>query len=644
MADSESTLVTGSPLSRGPRRGDVLGERYEMVELLDSDALAMTYRALDQESETHVLFRLAAPGALGEKEARSLVRRLSPLVGIGGRTIQRIRDVDREGSMVFIVEPWPEGTTLRAVLDSRAAKGTTFSTLELLPVLAKLAEVTLAVPEPWFHGDLRAHRIYVRPDGVRVTGGFALAVLPGDTIVDALTEDVGVRRQFAPEVGDGLAGRPSDRWSVAALAWEALTGAAPGPGPKSAPAALGELGKLLLRYLDPDPALRPTTLEPLVVALAKHGKTAVPKLEPEPFAIETDAPSDERTQQIDHADLMPSDTTEVPLTASQDRPGVNDTMRLPAVVLEDQPTKREERDLSDIDPNLLRAAAVNRAMTDSGTFKLDAKELKQLGHDAKTAVDAKKKSPSGDLDPRLVRAALGLSLDDAKTIPDEPPPKASRAVRPRNVTQELDASDLEDEALAGIAPRKKVGAAAPAANKATPSPARVSGPPMPAPRPIPGPTSSPAPAPVVKSAPSSAAPIKSPLPPRPAPAPRPMAAAPRPQPVPQPAPMVMQAPMPQPMPQPTPQPRAIEHARVVTAPPASASSMSFEEAPTRIDRKEPRVEAPRSRGPSGSVVIAVAVVFAVVILALAFWYRSSQQEAALQRQIDDRVREIHQSQ
>lgn len=619
--ETDSTQVTGSPISaRGPRRGAVLGERYEIVDALDGDALGLTYKALDQESEAHVLFRMPAPGALGEKDARSLVTRLSPLVGIGGRTLARIRDVDREGALVFVVEPWPHGTTFRAILEGRRNKGTVFSTVELLPVIASLAEATMAIPSPWFHGDLRAHRVYVHADGVRITGGFALSVLPGDAIVDALTDDVGLRRQFAPEVGDGLAGPPSDRWAVAALAWEALTGSAPEPGPKSAPPALGDLGKILLRYLDPDPTLRPPTLELLVSTLAKHAKTPVPKLSPEPFSVEVEAPSDDRTQQLDPNDLVPS----------KPPPAPNDTAKMQALVLTDAPTvkDKDERDLSDIDPALLKAAALNRKMSASGTFKLDAKELEPVTGQKKQ-LPGGRAPDSGELDPRLVRAALGI---DEGTDPaaEASQPRPGRGKRPSSTTQELDMLDLEavppskKAAVAQVVQQKVAPKAASPAPKAAPMPSAKSIPParaMPAPKPAP--------------APSAGPPVQ--------PKPMPMA-QPAVQPAVQPAPMppvqpaVQAAPMPmvQPALRPMPAVEPVLHAPIATAPPAGvpAPRAFVEQPPTRLDRP-----GGRERG-NGTMIIAIAIGVAVTILVLAFWYRSAQQEAAHQRQIDERVRQI----
>ena len=82
MDTDSATLVTGTPTGlKAPRVGDVLLERFEVVEMLGADCLVHTYRATDQETEAAVLVRVTAPGLLGEKDARRLVERLRVLVG-----------------------------------------------------------------------------------------------------------------------------------------------------------------------------------------------------------------------------------------------------------------------------------------------------------------------------------------------------------------------------------------------------------------------------------------------------------------------------------------------------------------------------------------------------------------------------------
>lgn len=648
MSSTDSTLVTGSPFSaRGPDKGTVLGERWEVRELEEADALFLTMRAVDQESDSVVLMRLCAPGLLGDKDARRMAESLRRLVGKGGPTINAFRDVDREGATLYAVEPYPTGASLRSVLEARRQKGQTFTPAELVPVVARLEAALAGIPEPFFHGDLRPQRIFVAPERVLLTGGFFLAVMPGDPLVDALQRDIPLRRQFAPEVGDGLAGRPADRWSVAALVWEALTGGAPQPGPRIAPPKLGPLGPVLARYLDADPAHRPPTLGPLLDALASSANVAVPSIAPETLDLESEVTDSESTA-LAHRPrgAMTSDTDEI-LRGPKTEPGIHDTARLPALGSDGRPlvaAPRPPRDLQGIDPALLEAAEASRKMSDSGTFELDGQELERLdsktgaGRAGKaTAQPAEKKGKpasadrSSDLDPNLVRAALGGSLPTAseakaaaKPADKARPPKASppgSTPRQHDVTQELSTGDLES--LGGS--KRSAASAAPGAKTKSPAPARAALPspgPAPARKPTPG---AGVPAPVVAPQRISAPPAQ------------PRASAPGPAPARAPANVAPRAPRGTPPP-PGRAPSAPAAPPIASAPVAADSPFS---PPARGTYPAPapvrRAPAP---GPSGGMIVGVALLLALVILGGALWYRYTEDAEARELRIDERLREL----
>jgi hypothetical protein len=293
--ESDTTWVTGGAGGRAPRKGDVLGERYEIAEALDSDSLVRTYRGVDQETEAAILVRATPPALLGVPDARKVVERIHPLIGAGGRILSPLLDVDREGTTVFTVEPWPRGTSLRAVLDARRAKGVLLEPREVLPVLARLAAALGSIADAYAHGDVRPERVFIDPDGLVLTGGFLLAAVPAEAIAKVLEDDALVRRCFAPEVGEGLASRASDRWGAAAIVWEALVGTAPGassfPGASSsssasslsAPSTLGPVAPALARALATDPASRPATLDQLIAAVAELARLPVPRVELDSF-------------------------------------------------------------------------------------------------------------------------------------------------------------------------------------------------------------------------------------------------------------------------------------------------------------------------------------------------------------------------
>jgi hypothetical protein len=487
---SDRTEVTGSPGYRAPRKGDVLGERYELVDALDGDALVSTFRGIDHESERPVLVRCTSLVILGEKEAWQVVDRLRTLIGVGGRLLSPLRDVDREGATVYTVEDWPRGTSLRAVLASRRGKGGKLEPREALPLLAGLVAAVASVPESWWHGDVRSERVWVDPDGLLLTGAFLISALPGDRVAEVLAIDDALRRCFAPEVAEGLGNRSSDRWGVGAVAWEALTGSPVQLGRIALPAGLAMLEPIFAQVLHPDPALRAPSLDAMVNALAELAELPAPRIEPDTVVVR---PAVRRPDEAKAVVLDAGRTDHPPRLAG--RPSARSSLAKPTAESEpplavaDPPTERwtlgegaempfDEMRTSPAMPSLRtdRDTAPHPTLGAEGEVRVAPRhvptdprrsgatldplpplEPPPLGKTAPAwqSANENERSPISpsigeDLDPRLVRAALGVTLEDSrpKRVPgpgrtpalesmDVPPPKAA------SVTQKLDVDELE---------------------------------------------------------------------------------------------------------------------------------------------------------------------------------------------------------
>ncbi|MCS6857125.1 MAG: hypothetical protein NZM37_05390 [Sandaracinaceae bacterium] len=286
----DSTLVTGSPAAlKPPQPGQVIGERYEIINRIDSDALVLTYHAIDQELEKKVIVRCTAPGLLSEKDAQRIKERLSPFKGSKGAPSGRslwlgVLDVEAEGALVLFVEPMPKGSSLRALFDHRRMRHEPIHPRELLNWFGRAAHAidrmhALVAASGLYHGDLRPTRVYVSQDAVELSSPFLLASLPGDAVAEVIARDGMLRHAFAPEVAEGLGGPASDRYGIAALIWEALTGLSPRQPLPSSVDLPAPLGHILRRYLNPDPSARPPTLQPLIEGLAHFAGCPVPAWE-----------------------------------------------------------------------------------------------------------------------------------------------------------------------------------------------------------------------------------------------------------------------------------------------------------------------------------------------------------------------------
>ncbi|MBX3275569.1 MAG: hypothetical protein KF729_35240, partial [Sandaracinaceae bacterium] len=401
---ADATQVTGSPLAGPgvPRPGTVLAERYELLEVIETDGPIVGYRALDQENERQVLVRVLAGPGVHTDECDRIVRHLRGLVGIGGRYLSTLLDADREGRAPFTVEAWPRGTPLSTILDARRSRGEALGAREALPVIAQLGAALRALPDGLHHGEVRAERVWLDTHGLRLTGPFLLAALPSDELGERVEKLGPGAVAYAPELRSGHSGPASDLWGVGAIAWEALTGRSPDPSGR-APEVQGKLHDTLTALLADAPERRSPSLDALLRAIAERADLSVPVLDPEPHQPPTalvDAMDGGGTEPgsapglataSDEHGLDPR-LVRAALGVSldiEDRTGPNDTAKLPSV----------SASLAEsLDPRLVRAALDVSLESSSDQHALPSD------------------SGSHGLDPRLVRAALGVEMDSAESL------------------------------------------------------------------------------------------------------------------------------------------------------------------------------------------------------------------------------------
>lgn len=697
----------------GPPRGEVLSERWEIEERLSSDVLVSRYRAHDQETEAQVVLTLIAPGIVPSAHERDALRdRLAAAVGVGNKFLPGLLDADREGQFVFTVEPLTVGMSLRNVLDARRARGETMHVSEVLPVVAQLAAGLTGLAPPQRHGDVRAERVIVGQDGLRLVGAFVVAALPASSVAKALASDDAWRRVLAPEALRGTANDAADRFGVGAIAFEALTGRLPGHLEPLLGGDFSPVNEALRALLTPDPGTRARSLDALIEALAECAHLPVPELNPASFrrlrrssaprppaATPANADSTERMQALDAngelapatlppayrlddgetlaedalrtrrvialsaeaadevATAIPANTPPRPApsggsTASKSNPptsravaaaprsnpppprsvppthrsgppaptprpiagaAVGGTQELAMEDILDTVPARKKRNDESLDPRLVRAAL---------GVSMDEPESVATAPAPEPAPPPKKKRGDDSLDPRLVRAALGVALEESAD-PDEPatgerPAAPARATQPSGSTQQLTANDLAEMAAAASRRGARITSdtAPPGARrKRDAEPARV----VKIPRydvakPVAAPPSQPA------------APVAAP---RPVPPPRSISPA---------APMAA--------PRSVPPPR-MERASSVRPPaPAPAAPPKAPRAAQRAPVAMAEDLAPRAvHAPDGRLIIWLSLVLALVILAVGAaiaWSQHAASTEARERRLDQRFQQLQQ--
>ncbi|MBK8171848.1 MAG: hypothetical protein IPK60_16075 [Sandaracinaceae bacterium] len=437
----------------GPPRGNVLAERYEVVSRLSTDVMASRYKALDQETDNSVLVTVLSPELFNSNRERDdYLARLEPEIGRGGAYLPGLMDADRDGHFVFVVEPFVPGPTLREILDARRSRGEAMEPAEVLPVAAQLHAALASVNGTLPHGDVRAERVIVSKEGVRLTGAFILAALPKQVFADAVTRNSGWRALLAPEVVRVGTSTASDRYGAAAIIVEALTRKPPSGVLPVLNGSLASIGDEVRGLLALDPNERSASLAPLLECIARAAHVATPRFDPSSFKrpriakaprpmptgrrdssplIHKNKFDDEITEERPASLASPASapkatpskfplhdpaTVPEPARFDSDRPKNDgtDTQRYPVLRESQPPASSPPAPLRRTDsiPSSV-GSAINKHMRQNGPQAIVPPPPRGPSSHAPATED--------DIDPRLMRAALGITLDDATLEHDEVP-------------------------------------------------------------------------------------------------------------------------------------------------------------------------------------------------------------------------------
>jgi len=218
MAPSQPQGGETSELPTSIRPGDVLADRYLLVDLLSESGTGRFWRAHDRILDRHVSIHV-----IGADDARAdgLMEAARRSATVPDRRILRVLDVDRRGDLCYVVNEWGSGTSLDilvaadGVLDGRRAAW----------IVSEVAESIAAAHDAGVaHGRLVPENVLIDQTGsVRLIGlcvDAALLGLPAGRVTSDVTD-------------------------LAALLYFLLTAKWPGVSRSGVPAAPHENGRVL---------------------------------------------------------------------------------------------------------------------------------------------------------------------------------------------------------------------------------------------------------------------------------------------------------------------------------------------------------------------------------------------------------------
>jgi tetratricopeptide (TPR) repeat protein/predicted Ser/Thr protein kinase len=240
LVDVDATLVDATPTPRSIGRssshaqssaavleiGDVLGGRYEILQLLGEGGMGAVYKAMDRELDRPVALKLIRPQLAANPSILARFKQELLLAHkVTHKNVVRIYDLGDADGVKFITMEFVEGEDLRGLIQERK-KFSPEDAVEIIQQVCRALEAAHGVGI--IHRDLKPQNIMQDKSGRVLVMDFGLArTMEGDgmTQTGAL---VGTMEYMSPEqaLAKDLDQR-SDLFSLGLILYELLTGQTP---------------------------------------------------------------------------------------------------------------------------------------------------------------------------------------------------------------------------------------------------------------------------------------------------------------------------------------------------------------------------------------------------------------------------------
>ncbi len=206
--------------------GIVLGNRYEILELLGEGGMGAVYKAADREVDRIVALKVIRPEMASNPEVLARFKQELLLSSqVTHRNVIRIYDLGEAQGVKFITMEYLEGETLHQILKQRGK----LEVAESVDIIEQVASgLAAAHQQGIIHRDLKPSNIMLDKNGRVVVMDFGLArTFSGDgmTRTGAM---LGTMEYMSPEQAQGLDVKASsDIFTVGLMLYELLAGVTP---------------------------------------------------------------------------------------------------------------------------------------------------------------------------------------------------------------------------------------------------------------------------------------------------------------------------------------------------------------------------------------------------------------------------------
>ena len=209
--------------------GQIVKERYEILEILGEGGMAFVYKARDMQLERFVAIKTLKPNYVNQETfVDRFKREAKTAANLNHPNIVQIVDWGIEEEPYFVME-YIEGNTLTSII----AKNRTISLSDILFIGAQVSSGLHAAHQKGLvHRDIKPGNIMITPDGkVKVTDFGIVSLQNEESDITKTGSILGTASYISPEQAQGKpVSIESDLYSLGTVLYELITGRAPFSG------------------------------------------------------------------------------------------------------------------------------------------------------------------------------------------------------------------------------------------------------------------------------------------------------------------------------------------------------------------------------------------------------------------------------
>ncbi|HHX17916.1 MAG TPA: Stk1 family PASTA domain-containing Ser/Thr kinase [Clostridium sp.] len=206
--------------------GQILGNRYELIEKIGGGGMALVYKAKCKLLNRFVAVKILRPDFTNDEEFIKRFRiEAQAAASLSHPNIVSIYDVGNEEDIHYIVMEYIDGATLKEYIEEKGE-------LDWKEAVNISIQICLAIEHAHknniVHRDIKPHNILFTKDGMAKVTDFGIARAVTSSTITMVGGTIGSVHYFSPEQArGGFTDEKSDIYSLGIVLYELLTGSLP---------------------------------------------------------------------------------------------------------------------------------------------------------------------------------------------------------------------------------------------------------------------------------------------------------------------------------------------------------------------------------------------------------------------------------